>query len=72
MTPQTEFTVRGAARELRCTSAWIRCLLADGRLQGSRKDQYGRWTIPSSALEPFLERRQARLALADEQVAEAI
>lgn len=50
MTHQDTFGVYEAARELGCTSQWIRVLLAEGRLPGAAKVD-GEWRIPASALE---------------------
>jgi hypothetical protein len=47
-----------AARELNCTSQWIRVLLAERRLSGARKVD-GVWQIPASALEALKTPRQA-------------
>jgi hypothetical protein len=52
------FTVYQAARELGCTSQWIRVLLAEQRLDGAHKVD-GQWQIPASALEQIRHRREA-------------
>ena len=54
----TVFSVYEAARELNCSSQWIRVLLAEGRLEGARKVN-GVWIIPNSALDPMRQRREA-------------
>jgi len=46
----TTFNVYQAARELGCTSQWIRVLLAEGRLQGAEKID-GQWQIPAAEVE---------------------
>jgi hypothetical protein len=51
------FSVYGAARELNCSSQWIRVLLAEQRLSGARKVD-GQWQIPLSALSALEEGRQ--------------
>jgi hypothetical protein len=59
MNTQSEnFTVYEAARELSCTSQWVRVLLAEGRLSGAEKVS-GEWRIPWSALQ---QRKQEALA----------
>jgi excisionase family DNA binding protein len=59
MNTQSEnFTVYEAARELGCTSQWVRVLLAEGRLPGAEKVS-GEWRIPATALE---QRKQEALA----------
>ena len=50
MEHQDTFGVYEAARELGCTSQWIRVLLAEKRLPGAQKVD-GEWQIPASALE---------------------
>lgn len=55
MEHETAFTVYEAARELSCTSSWVRVLLAEQRLPGAQKVE-GRWCIPASALERFKQR----------------
>jgi hypothetical protein len=52
------FTVYEAARELHCSSQWIRVLLAEQRLPGAQKVD-GVWQIPMSALEELKTPRQA-------------
>jgi hypothetical protein len=52
------FSVYEAAREMGCSSQWIRVLLAEQRLDGARKVD-GQWQIPASALEPVRPRREA-------------
>ena len=52
------FSVYEAARELNCSSQWIRVLLAEQRLPGARKVD-GAWIIPNSALEQIRQRREA-------------
>jgi len=60
MTDETEvFTVYTAARELKCTSHWVRTLLAEERLPGAYKDESGRWQIPGDALRPIKAKREA-------------
>jgi hypothetical protein len=44
-----------AAREINCTSQWIRVLLAEQRLAGAQKIE-GQWRIPAAALEKFKQR----------------
>jgi hypothetical protein len=44
-----DFSIRDAARELGCTSQWIRILLWDGRLAGAYKADR-QWCIPASAI----------------------
>jgi hypothetical protein len=48
------FSVYEAARQMGCTSQWIRVLLAEQRLTGAQKIK-GQWRIPATALEPRLE-----------------
>jgi hypothetical protein len=50
------FNVYEAARELGCTSQWVRVLLAEQRLPGARKVE-GVWQIPVSALEEVKQRQ---------------
>jgi excisionase family DNA binding protein len=58
MQPESEnFTVYQAARELGCTSQWVRVLLAEGRLPGAEKVDR-EWRIPASALVPLKQRRE--------------
>jgi hypothetical protein len=57
-TEDERLTVYEAARELRCTSQWIRTLLAEQRLEGAQKVD-GQWQIPAAALEPLKQRREA-------------
>jgi hypothetical protein len=52
------FSVYEAARELNCSSQWIRVLLAEQRLSGARKVD-GQWQIPVSALEEVRQRQAA-------------
>jgi predicted transcriptional regulator len=52
------YTVYEAARELGCTSQWIRVLLAEQRLAGAQKIA-GQWQIPAAALEEMKQRREA-------------
>jgi excisionase family DNA binding protein len=54
------FTVYEAARELGCTSQWIRVLLAEQRLTGAQKIE-GQWRIPAAALEDLKQRNQSAL-----------
>lgn len=56
------YSVYEAARELHCTSQWIRVLLAEQRLPGAQKDERGQWRIPAAALERFRQ-REAREAV---------
>jgi excisionase family DNA binding protein len=53
-------TVYEAARELGCTSQWIRVLLAEQRLAGAQKVD-GQWRIPAAALEDLKQRNQSAL-----------
>ena len=53
---ETDYTVYEAARELHCTSQWIRVLLAEQRLSGARKVD-GVWRIPASALQEVKQRQ---------------
>ena len=55
MEPET-FTVYEAARELNCSSQWIRVLLAEQRLSGAHKVD-GQWRIPASALAEVRQRQ---------------
>jgi hypothetical protein len=50
------FNVYEAARQLNCSSQWIRVLLAEHRLPGAQKVD-GVWQIPASALEPIKQRQ---------------
>jgi excisionase family DNA binding protein len=50
------YTVYEAARQLNCTSQWIRVLLAEQRLCGARKVD-GQWRIPASALQEVRQRQ---------------
>jgi len=52
------FSVYEAAREVGCSSQWIRVLLAEQRLDGAHKVD-GQWQIPATALEPLKQRREA-------------
>jgi hypothetical protein len=52
------FNVYEAARELGCTSQWIRVLLAEQRLDGARKVA-GVWQIPADAVDTIKQRREA-------------
>jgi excisionase family DNA binding protein len=53
----THYGVYEAARELGCSSQWIRVLLAERRLDGARK--VGRqWRIPKAALDSLKQRRE--------------
>jgi len=56
MENETTFSVYQAARELNCSSQWIRVLLAEQRLSGAHKVD-GQWRIPASALEPMKQRQ---------------
>jgi hypothetical protein len=56
MEHEDSFGVYEAARELGCTSQWIRVLLAEQRLSGARKVD-GIWRIPASALEEVRQRQ---------------
>jgi len=51
------FNVYEAARELGCTSQWIRVLLAEQRLGSAHKID-GQWRIPKTALEALKQRRE--------------
>ena len=54
---KTTFSVYEAARELVCSSQWIRVLLAEGRLAGAAKIE-GHWQIPVAAIEQVRRRRE--------------
>jgi excisionase family DNA binding protein len=56
MENQTTFSVYESARILRCTSQWVRVLLAEQRLPGARKVG-GQWQIPAAALEEAKQRQ---------------
>jgi len=43
------------ARDLSCTSSWVRVLLAEQRLEGAQKVD-GQWRIPASAIEQVKHR----------------
>jgi Helix-turn-helix domain len=58
MADEITYSVYQAARELGCSSQWIRILLGERRLPGARKLN-GAWVIPKSALEPIRQRREA-------------
>jgi hypothetical protein len=51
-------SVYEAARQVGCTSQWIRVLLAEQRLAGAEKIE-GQWRIPVAALETLRPRREA-------------
>jgi hypothetical protein len=55
MTHET-FNVYEAAREMNCTSQWIRVLLAEQRLPGAEKVD-GQWRIPAVAIEQIKQRQ---------------
>jgi excisionase family DNA binding protein len=51
-------SVRQAAQKLHCSQKWVRDLLYEGKLTGSRKD--GRvWLIPIAAVEDRIKARQS-------------
>jgi hypothetical protein len=50
-------TVYQAAKELGCTSHWIRVLLAERKLPGAYKVDRA-WAIPAEAIEPLKQRRE--------------
>jgi hypothetical protein len=54
----TTFSVYEAARELGCTSQWVRVLLAEGRLEGAQKVD-GEWQIPAAEIEKRKQRQEA-------------
>jgi hypothetical protein len=56
-TNETVFGVYEAARQLGCTSQWVRVLLAEQRLTGAHKVD-GVWRIPASALDVVRQRQQ--------------
>ena len=57
MDSEKTFNVFGAAREVGCTSQWIRVLLYEGRLPGAQKVD-GQWRIPASAIEEMKQQRE--------------
>jgi excisionase family DNA binding protein len=50
------YNVYEAARQLGCTSSWIRVLLAEQRLAGAQKIE-GQWRIPAAALDEMKQRQ---------------
>lgn len=56
-----KFNVYEAARELGCSSQWIRVLLAEQRLDGAQKVA-GQWQIPAAAVDALKHRREAMTA----------
>jgi excisionase family DNA binding protein len=59
MTVTKTLSVRQAALKLRCSQKWVRDLLYEAKLTGSKKD--GRvWLIPVAAVEARIKARQGQ------------
>jgi excisionase family DNA binding protein len=50
------FNVYEAAKQLGCTSSWVRVLLAEQRLAGAQKID-GQWRIPATTVDQMKQRQ---------------